>query len=304
MLWGMTKGQGCWMSATPRVSICLVTYNRSAQLCKTLDSLLAQAFGDFELIISDDCSPDNTQQICLEYEKRDPRIRYRRNKQNLGMPGNLNACILASSGEYIANLHDGDIYDPTLLEKWSTCLDAYPMAAFVFNAYRDLDVDGKTRMIYREPLPVCIPGHVILENIYFKRWRFDSPVFGTVMARRSVYEEAGFFDDRFGFYSDVDMWLRLAERHHVAYVNEPLISLPSKKIMPSQFTLSFWEEQRTVERIFWEARLRHYKGHPLRLILEIMRHGVFVVASRTWKLALTSRRRLLNAVQKMMRAKK
>lgn len=292
------------MNTAPRVSICLVTYNRSAQLCKTLDSLLVQTFNDFELIIGDDCSPDNTQQICLEYEKQDPRIRYRRTKRNLGMPGNLNACILASSGEYIANLHDGDIYDPTLLEKWSRRLDAYPQAAFVFNAYRELDVDGKTSMIYSEPLLDCVPGHVLLEDIYFKRWRFDSPVFGTVMARRSVYEEAGFFDERFGFFSDVDMWMRLAERYHVAYINEPLISLPSKKIMPNQFTLSFWEAQRTVERIFWEARLRHYKGRPLRLILEIIRHGSSVMASRTWKLALTARRRLLNTVQKMRRVQK
>jgi len=282
------------VNTVPKVSVCLITYNRAGQLRKTLDSLLVQTFGDFELIISDNCSQDNTQQICLEYEKRDSRIRYRRNKRNLGMTGNLNACILASSGEYIANLFDGDIYDPTLLEKWSRYLDTYPQAAFVFNAYRDLDTDGRERVIYREPLPECVSGHFLLENVFFKRWRFDSPVFGTVMARRSVYEEVGLFDERFGFFSDVDMWMRFAERYHIAYVNEPLISLPSKKIVPHEFTLPFWEEQRTMERIFWEARLRHYQGRSLRLILEIIRHGIFVITSRIWKLTLAVRRRLLN----------
>jgi len=283
------------MSNAPRVSICLITYNRSAQLRKTLDSLLVQTFDDFELVISDNCSPDDTQQVCLEYVKRDSRIRYRRNKRNLGMTGNLNACIHDSSGECIADLFDGDIYDPTLLEKWLRALDTYPQAAFVFNAYRDLDTDGKERATYREPLPECFPGRILLEDIFFKRWRFDSPVFGTVMARRSVYEEAGFFDERFGFFSDVDMWMRLADRYHVAYINEPLISLPSKKIVPQEFTLPFWEEQRTVERIFWEARLRHYRESSLRLILEIIRHGSFVMASRIWKLALTARRKLIKA---------
>ncbi len=286
------------MNTTPRVSVCLITYNRAAQLPKTLDSLLAQTFGDFELIISDNCSSDNTRQICLEYEKRDPRIRYRRNKRNLGMTGNLNACILAASGEYIANLFDGDIYDPKILEKWTKYLDTYPQAAFVFNAYRDLDDFGKERMVYRETLPECVPGHFLLEKVFFKRWQFDSPVFGTVMARRSAYRETGPFDEQFGFFSDIDMWMRLAERHHVAYVNEPLISLPSKKVVPREFILSFWEEERTVERIFWEARLRHYMGRPLRLILEIIRHGSFAVASRTWKLALAIRRGLLDAVKK------
>ena len=281
----------------PRVSICLITYNRAAQLRKTLDSILVQTLGDFELIISDNCSPDNTQQVCLEYEKRDSRIKYRRNERNLGMTGNLNACIRASSGEYIANLFDGDIYDPTLLEKWSRYLNTYPQAAFVFNAYRDLDTDGKERAIHREQLPECFPGYFLLDNVFFKRWWFGSPVFGTVMARRSVYEEAGFFDERFGFFSDVDMWMRLAERYHIAYVNEPLISLPSKKIVPHQFTIPLWDEQRILERIFWEARLRHYRGRSFRLMLEIIRHGSFVIVSRAWKLALAVRRRLIGFVK-------
>ncbi|MCK9401170.1 MAG: glycosyltransferase family 2 protein [Bacteroidales bacterium] len=284
----------------PKVSVCLLTYNRAKYLPSTLDTILAQSLRDFELIISDNCSTDNTLQVCLEYAKKDSRIRYRRNERNLGMTGNLNACIADASGEYIADLFDGDLYDPTLLEKWTRALDAYPQAAFVFNANCELDINGNKRKINREPLPECFLGHILLEGIFFKRWRFGSPVFGTVMARSSVYKDVGFFDQRFGFFSDVDMWMRLAERYYVAYINEPLISLPSKNIVPREFTLPFWEEQRTLERIFWEARLRHYHGRYLLLIVEIMRHVSFAIAARSWKLALIVRRRLINASIKLL----
>ena len=288
------------MSPSPKVSICLVTYNRSQELCKTLDSLIVQSFSDFELLICDDCSPDNTRQICLEYIKKDSRIKYQRNQRNLGMPGNLNAGIKTLKGEYIANLHDGDIYDPNLLQKWTSALDADPKVAFVFNAYRELDINGMERKIYRETLPICFPGHVLLEDFFFKRWQFDSPVFGTVMARRSVYEKSFFFNDRFGFFSDVDMWMRLAENYFVAYIDEPLITLPSKKKVQHEFTLPFWQEQHTLERMFWEARLRHYHGRYFWLLLEIMRHISFALASRTWKFALWERRRFLNMITSVM----
>jgi len=122
-----------------RVSVVLTTYKRAHILSQTIDFILRQTLRDFELIISDDCSPDETQAIGRRYEKLDNRVRYRRNNRNLNMPGNLNAGIREARGEYIANLHDGDVYDAHLLEKWAGALDAQPSAAFVFNAYRELD---------------------------------------------------------------------------------------------------------------------------------------------------------------------
>jgi len=71
------------------VSVVLTTYNRASLLRETLESILKQSYGDFELIISDDCSTDNTESICREYSQRDPRIQYYRNENNLDMPGNL-----------------------------------------------------------------------------------------------------------------------------------------------------------------------------------------------------------------------
>jgi len=90
------------------VSVCLVTYNRAGVLAETIESILNQTFSDFELIISDDCSTDNTETVCRKYAEKDGRIKYFRNEKNLSMPANLNLAISRARGQYIANLHDGE----------------------------------------------------------------------------------------------------------------------------------------------------------------------------------------------------
>jgi hypothetical protein len=112
------------------------------------------------------------------------------------------------------------------------------------------------------------------------------------MARRSAYEAVGLFDERFGFYADVDMWMRLAEEFSVAYVDEPLIRLPSRDTVPRLFSLTPREEARTLRRMFWEARMRHYRHRPFRRVLEAGRHGSFAVGAVAVDRALRARRTL------------
>ena len=209
------------MSDAIPVSLCLTAFNRARLLPGTLDSILAQSFPDFELIISDDCSEDQTQEVCLEYVRRDSRVLYFRNETNLNMPGNLNAAIRRARGNYIANLHDGDVFHPDLICKWKEALDTYPSTGFVFNAYRAIDEKGRER-IFREAYPPLIPGRVLGRRL-LSAW--DSCVYGMVMARRQVYDKLGLFDLQFGNFSDVDMWLRIARDYDVAYVDEPLMDL-------------------------------------------------------------------------------
>lgn len=276
----------------PRVSIVLTTYNRAEALSKTLDTLLIQSLGDFELIVCDDCSTDNTADLVSAYASRDARILYQRNPRNLRMPGNLNAGIRRARGTYLANLHDGDLYDPQLLEKWASALDRHPRAAFVFNQYRALDDSGNIARIYSEDLPDVISGHRLLDEWFFRRWLFDSPVWGTVMARREVYLQAGLFDERFSFISDVDMWLRLAEKYDVAYLREALITLPSRGTLPRKWSI---REDRLTWTMFWEARMRHYRGKTLRKWAEAARHLGFIVASSTYHNACLLKLRLTGA---------
>ena len=276
----------------PNVSVVLVTYNRAALLDATIESLLNQTLSDFELIIADDASPDETQQVCEKWALRDRRIRYQRRVQNVRMPQNLNLGILSSTGDYVAILHDDDIYSPELLEKWAFCLNEHPTAAFVFNSYRALHANGSTRTVYREPLARVSPGSLLLENIFFKRWRFDCPVWGTVMMRRSAFDHVGPFEARYGFWADVDMYMRLAEDFDVCYIDEPIISLTNAAVAPHQFKDDPSQWLPAIEGMFWEARMRHYRGRPLRRLGEALRHVSFVVARHGLNFAYMMKRKM------------
>jgi glycosyltransferase involved in cell wall biosynthesis len=276
------------------VSIVLVTYNRCRALPSTIETILSQSYESFELLIQDDASHDGTREVCEEYARWDSRIRYVRNPENLGMPGNMNLGIRSSKGEYVAVLHDGDFYDRSLIYRWKRALDKHPKAAFVFNAYAHLNPDGDVDVVKRCPISECVSGHDLLEKVFFADWHLWSPVWGTVMARRSAYEAAGYFESRFGFYSDVDMWMRLAENWDVAYIDEPLIALPSPKVLKHEFPLSHWKSHRLVTRIFREAVCRHYAGDTRRLARALCRHYCYSLASSTYLGALVCRRNFLD----------
>lgn len=264
-----------------RQSICviLVTYNRARYLGATIESLLRQTVDDFELLISDDCSPDETELVAREYESRDPRVRYRRNSTNLGIARNLNAALTAVRGDLIAITHDGDLYAPTLLADWREALERCPSAAFVFNDYAVVDGEGRRLRVFTAKVPPCMPGSYLIEKHFFPR-RFTSPVWGTVMARRSALLGEGGFAERFGPWTDVDMWLRLAETYDVAYVPKALISLPTRDALPHEFSMPEKDERHIVQRIFLDARKRHYENRPLLKAIELTRHRLLVAATR------------------------
>jgi glycosyltransferase involved in cell wall biosynthesis len=268
----------------------VLTFNRARSLGRVLESLARQTLGGFHVLIADDASPDSTPALGAEWSQRDPRFVYRRRKQNVGMPANLNLALAEAKGEFLAILHDDDYYDHRLLEAWRAALIENPTAAFVFNAYRAIQPDGAPGTLFVEDLPCCVKGHDLLEKVFFRRWSFGSPVFGTVMLRREALEAVGALHDRLGFWADVDLWMRMAERFDVAYIREPLIGIADRALCPHQFADSFAVQQKIVERAFLEARTRHYRGRPLRLAAEVARHYSYAGAIRLWSLAGAARR--------------
>lgn len=102
------------MTDLPLVTIGIPTYNRSGYLRQALQSALAQTYPNLEIIVSDNASTDDTPQVIAEYT--DPRIRFIRQPENLGMAGNWNACLRAATGEYFLLLSDDDLLVPTGIE--------------------------------------------------------------------------------------------------------------------------------------------------------------------------------------------
>lgn len=126
----------------PKVSIGLPIYNGERYLEETLDSLLAQTYADFELIISDNGSTDGTERICQEYCARDSRIRYFRNQKNNGAARNYNRVFEFSSGEYFKWAAHDDVLSPTFVEKCVAALDSNPSLVLCFSWLIDIDEEG------------------------------------------------------------------------------------------------------------------------------------------------------------------
>src|SRR6185369_11714393 len=92
-----------------KVSVCIPTYNYAAYLAETIESILAQNFADFELLIIDDNSTDDTRAVVEPYAQQDPRIRFSVNPKNLGMVQNWNHCLAQARGEYIKYVFGDDL---------------------------------------------------------------------------------------------------------------------------------------------------------------------------------------------------
>ena len=101
-------------------------YNCASTLQEALDSLYAQTYQDFEIILCDDGSKDKTYEVALENQRKHDNIVLLRNEQNLGLNVTLNKCLAAAEGEYIARMDGDDISLPTRFEKQVKFLDEHP----------------------------------------------------------------------------------------------------------------------------------------------------------------------------------
>jgi glycosyltransferase involved in cell wall biosynthesis len=138
--------------SAPRLSIGVPVYNGQRHLRATLDSILAQTFTDFELIICDNASSDNTQSVCLEFAQRDPRVRYFRNDRNIGPAPNYNRCFHESRGELFKWSAADDVIAPQFIARCIERLDADPSLVAVYSRTTLIDEHGRTIGTYQYDL--------------------------------------------------------------------------------------------------------------------------------------------------------
>ncbi|MDR3580283.1 MAG: glycosyltransferase family A protein [Oryzomonas sp.] len=250
-----------------KLSVCVTAYNRKSGLSRTLQSLTKQTRQPDEVIVSDDFSPDDPKDVVDRWAGYFSHFQYNRNPQNLNMPGNLNLAISLARGSYIANLHDADEFDSTLLEKWERALDSYPTAGFAFSGVRSIPQTSGVNRFDLHPVPPFMKGVDFFEKHMVHR--YSSYVWGTVMARRAAYQELLPFDAKYGPYSDVDMWMRMCRSYDVAYVREPLILLDDS---PSTWRKFDWKRVEIVRQMQFDNIKRFYMSTPERLPIEINRH--------------------------------
>jgi len=145
---------------SPRVSLGLPVYNGSEYVGAALESLLRQTYSDYEIVISDNASTDDTEKLCRDYERRDPRIRYSRNDRNRGVAYNFRKVFELSSGEYFKWVVHDDVCDPTYIAKCVEVLDAappsvvlcYPKTILIDSHGAEIEL-YEDRMDLRQPRP-------------------------------------------------------------------------------------------------------------------------------------------------------
>lgn len=127
---------------SPKVSIGLPVYNGEPYIVEAIESVLGQTYENFELIICDNCSRDETESICRQFMHSDPRVRYHRSSENMGASWNYNRTFELASGKYFRWLAADDYLAPTLLEKSVAVLEARPYCVLAFTWVVDIDAEG------------------------------------------------------------------------------------------------------------------------------------------------------------------
>jgi glycosyltransferase involved in cell wall biosynthesis len=148
----------------PRVSIGLPVYNGENFIHEALESLLAQTFDGLEVIISDNASTDNTEQICRAFAERDNRVRYQRNEKNIGASGNYERVFQLASGEYFKWAAHDDICLPNFLARCVEVLDRDPSVVLCYT--RTITIDEEGRCLRKWP-----PRPELGSKISYRRFR-------------------------------------------------------------------------------------------------------------------------------------
>lgn len=181
----------------PKVSIILPTYNGEKYLKQAIDSILAQTYTDWELILVNDCSTDATADIAEQYAGSDARIRTIHNASNQKLPASLNIGFAAARGEYFTWTSDDNLYLPEAMAVMVQCLDEQEDAAMVRASMDFIDAEG---------------GVIGQSEAYSDEKMYAFNCLGACfMYRRAVRDEIGDYDVNTYCAEDYDYWLRILE---------------------------------------------------------------------------------------------
>ncbi len=197
----------------PCVSVVVTTFNRAKLLAETLDSIRAQTYTDFELIIVDNMSEDGTQEYVASLA--DPRIRYFRNPNNGVIAVNRNYGIQQARGKYIAFCDDDDLWLSDKLRQQVALLEQKPDVAMCYTNAESFVCD---RVIRKRMSSRCIR-----RNHFFRLLRGNFISNSSTLVRRQIFQEIGLLATNPMLFEDYEMWLRIARHHQLAGIEASLI---------------------------------------------------------------------------------
>lgn len=236
---------------TPIVSIVLPCYNGADFLAQSIDSVITQTFADWELILVNDCSSDNSLEIMQQYAEKDSRIRIINNEHNLKLPGALNRGFREAKGKYLTWTSHDNRMAPTMLEEFVNYLDANPNKGLVTACYAAFSLKtGEQLYEVHHPDP----------QLYLPLYNCVCYAF---MYRREVLETVGDYDTSLFLVEDYDYWVRIWQKYPVGKIYRVLYFTGV-----GDDTLTLSRKKEIAEKLL-EMRLRYFdsfdkalEGHP------------------------------------------
>lgn len=197
-------------------TVVIPLYNKEKYISSTLDSVMAQTFTDFEVILIDDASTDSSLKIAEKYLTDSVSIV--KHQQNKGLSAARNTGIRNANSKFIAFIDSDDLWKPNFLEQMHKLIHRFPEAGIFGAAYEEiyegiaLEVDKNVN---------SKKGKMTLISDFFSANAYQ-PIFcySSVVVNKEVFEDVGFFDEKITLGEDVDFNIRAGQKHKVAYFNE------------------------------------------------------------------------------------
>lgn len=200
----------------PKVSVIIPTRNRAQMLKRAINSVLAQTYQDFEVIVVSDGSTDNTDEVVSSYT--DPRIIYLKHRKSRGASAARNTGIRASRGKFIAFLDDDDEWVPRKLEVQVPVIEKSPPEIGLVYAWMEYFDESGDSIDIRSPK---IKGDIFVEML--ERQAISGCP--TIIMKKKVVNEVGFFDENLPRGNDGDYWRRVCKHYYVDFVPEVLVKV-------------------------------------------------------------------------------
>lgn len=199
----------------PQISVIIPTKNRQQFIGRAIKSVLAQTYQDFEILVVDDGSTDQTQEVLKTFP--DPRILFIRHEHSRGGAAARNTGIAASGGRYIAFLDDDDEWLPEKLARQvSVIASGGHSLGGVCTGH--VKVDEESGKIIEEWIPTQRGN--LSKEIFYKNCLSTT---SSLIFKKEVFEKVGLFDEALKSFQDYDMWVRIAQHFSFDYIQEPLV---------------------------------------------------------------------------------
>lgn len=199
--------------SSPRVSICIPTYNRASMVSVAIESALNQTYKNIEVVVVDNASTDDIWDVVSQYN--DTRLYFVKNKENLGIFGNFNRCIEVSRGDFIHILHSDDFIDPTFTETCVKFFDEHPNVALTFTSKIIHSPDKDVKVLFAER------DQLIPKSEGFRRLLRDGNYINcpSVMARKKIYDTIGNYSLEYPYAGDYYQWLKITRTFEIAHIS-------------------------------------------------------------------------------------